>query len=460
MRISGATVLFALVLSGQQSAQFQGSVPTGTPSATPIALTLDGAIQRGLQTNLGLLTRDTTSQTVRAQRTRALSTLLPQVTGTLGETVQQTNLQTIGLTLKFPPIPGFSGIPTIVGPFSYTAAQANVSAKVFDWSARKNLSAARANEESARLSVQDGRDLVVQGVTNVYLQIIADTSRVDSIQAQVNTAQAIYNRAVDQKKAGISPGIDVLRAQVELKIQQQRLLAQQNVFEKDKLALGRAIGLPPGQNFTLTDSVPFAPLGGLTQDEALRSALAQRSDFQSARKLVEGAKEAVKAAQAQWYPTVDLNGYYGDAGTTLNNSHGVFTLTGAVNFNIFNGGRIRSDEEQAKATLKQRSDELADLGGQIDFQVRAAFLDIRTAADQVAVAQDSLELANQTLVQARDPFAAGVADTIEVVQAQESVATANDSLISALFSHNAAKAGLARALGLAEQGIKRFIPVK
>jgi outer membrane protein TolC len=168
----------------------------------------------------------------------------------------------------------------------------------------------------------------------------------------------------------------------------------------------------------------------------------------------------LKAARAEWYPTVDLNGFYGDAGTTLNNSHGVFTLTGAVNFNIFNGGRIRADEEQARAALKQRSDELRDLGGQIDFQIRAAFLDIKTAADQVAVAHDNLELANQTLVQAQDRFKAGLADTIEVVQAQESVATANDTVISALFAHNVAKAELARALGLAEQGIKRFIEVK
>ena len=460
MRPAGLAVLCICSLFGQQNIEFQGSVPSGELSPTPLALTLYGAIQRGLQTNLGLLTRDTTSRVARAERTRALSALLPQVTGSLAETVEQVNLQTIGFTFKFPPIPGFAGIPQIVGPFSYTEARANVSAKVFDWSAHKNFSAAKANDESARLSTQDARDLVVQAVTNAYLQIIADASRVDSIQAQVNTAQAVHERAVDQKKAGTSPGIDVLRALVELKTQQQRLLAQRNQFDKDKLSLARVIGLPAGQNFDLADSVPFAPLAGLSQQEALGMALAQRPDYQSAKKLVESAKESVKAAQAEWYPTLDVNGYYGAAGETLNNSHGVFSLTGGVNFNIFNGGRIRSDEEQAKANLKQRSDELADLGGQIDFQVRAAFLDIRTAAEQVSVAQENLELANETLVQARDRFTAGVADTIEVVQAQESVAAANDSIISALYSHNVAKVGLARSLGMAEQGIKRFIEVK
>jgi outer membrane protein TolC len=451
-RVCNLAVLFPFLLVGQQSVQFQGSVPSGKASPTPLALKLDDAIARGLQTNLGLLSRDTTSQTARAERIRALSALLPQVTGSVGQTEEQTNLQTLGFSLP--------GIPRMVGPYYYIAAQANVSAKVFDWSARKNLRSARANEEASRLSTEDARDLVVQGVTNAYLQIIADTSRVASIEAQVNTAQAIYNRAVDQKKAGTSPGIDVLRAQVELKTQQQRLLAQQNQFDKDKLLLARAIGLPPGQIYDIADSVPFKPLGALTQDEALRAAQAQRRDYQSAMKLVDAAKEAVRAAEAEWYPTVDLSGFYGDAGITLNNSHGVFTLTGSLNFNIFNGGRIRADVEQAKATLKQRSDELGDLGGQIDFQIRAAFLDIKTAADQVAVANDNLALANQTLEQAQDRFKAGVADTIEVVQAQESVASADDSIISALFAHNVAKAALARSLGGAEQGIKRFIEVK
>jgi len=435
-------------------------VPQGTASATPLALKLDDAIKRGLQANLGLLTRTNSSDTVRAERVRALSVLLPQVTGMAGETVSQINLKTFGFSFSFPPIPGFHGFPTIVGPFNYITAQADVSAKVFDWNARKNYSAAKSNEEASRLSVQDARDLVVQAVVSGYLQIITSASRVAAIQAQVNTAQAIYDRAVDQKQAGTSPAIDVLRAQVELKTQQQRLLAQQNQLDKDKLTLARVIGLAPGQVFDVADSVPFAPLAGISRDDALRMALAQRPDYQSAKKLAQGAEEAVQAARAEWYPTVDLDGFYGDTGPTPGNSHGVFTVTGSLKFNIFNGGRIRSDVEQARATLKQRNDELADLGGEIDFQVRAAFLDIQSAADQVAVAQSNLVLANETLTQARDRFAAGVADTIEVVQAQESVASANDSLISALYAHNIAKTGLARALGLAEQGIQKFIEVK
>jgi outer membrane protein TolC len=85
----------------------------------------------------------------------------------------------------------------------------------------------------------DARDLVVEATATGYLQIIADASRIEAIQSQVETAQALYDRSGDQLKAGTAAAIDVLRAQVELKQQQQRLLAQRNQFEKDKLALGR-----------------------------------------------------------------------------------------------------------------------------------------------------------------------------------------------------------------------------
>jgi len=310
------------------------------------------------------------------------------------------------------------------------------------------------------LSVADARDLVAQATASAYLQIVADASRIEAIKAQVQTSQALYNRAVDQQNAGTAAGIDVLRSQVELKQQQQRLLAQTNQFDKDKLALSRVIGLPPGQEFNLSETAPYAPLTGMTQDQALNAALAQRPDYQSSQARVRAAQESVKAAHGERYPTASVSADYGDVGPTLASSHGTFTFAASAKVNLFDGGRISGDEIQAKAALKQRQDELADLAGEIDYQVRAAFLDLRTAADQLTVARDNLDLANETLAQARDRFGAGVSDNIEVVQAQESVATANDNVIAALYAHNLAKVDLARALGAAEQGIQKLMEVK
>jgi outer membrane protein TolC len=396
------------------------------------------------------------SEATRGQRLQALSALLPQLDARVSETIEQLNLQTIGFNLHIPGV----NIPSIVGPFHYTDARASGRWTLYDGSARKNYRASEENRRAAQLSAMDARDLVVQAAANAYLQIIADASRTEAIQSQVETAQALYDRSADQLKAGTAAAIDVLRAQVELKQQQQRLLAQQNQFEKDKLSLGRVIGLPDGQDFHLAENAPFAPLTSITLEQALENAPKQRPDYQSADARERAAEDAVKAAQAERHPTAGVTADYGDVGTTPNNSHGTFTFNASASINLFDGRRIEGDIVQAKAALKQRQDELADLRAQIAYQVRTAFLDIRTAADQVTVANDNLVLANQALVQARDRFTAGVTDNIEVVQAQESVATANDQQILALFAHNSAKVALARALGGAEQGIQRVLEVK
>ncbi len=181
---------------------------------------------------------------------------MPQVSGGVSETVEQLNLKTIGFTFSIPGV----ALPSIVGPFHYTDVRASASVTVFDYNKWKNYRSSQESQRAAQLSYQDARDLVVQAVANAYLQVIADASRAEAIHAQVLTDQALYDRTVDQKKAGTSPGIDVLRSQVELKQQQQRLLAQENQFAKDKLSLGRIIGLPIGQDFNIAESVPFSPL--------------------------------------------------------------------------------------------------------------------------------------------------------------------------------------------------------
>ena len=442
-------------LLGQQH-QFEGSVPTGTASPVPLSLTLHDAIDRGLRTNFGLLLSGQASEKARAERLRALSALLPQVNGELSENVEQINLRTRGIDFQ---LPGFS-TPTVVGPFHYTDARAYASFSVFDYSLSKSYRAARESERAAQLSFKDARDLVVQSVANAYLLVIAGASRVEALQAQVETDQAIYDRTANQKRAGTTAAIDVLRAQVELQQEQQQLITQENQVAKDKLALGRVIGLPAGQQFTVADKEPYSPLAAMTAEEALRTAYEQRADLQSAKASVRAANASVSAARAERYPNVGVAGDFGDIGNTPSNSNGTFTFQAFAKFPIFDGGRIGADIVQARVALKQRQDELADLSGQIDYQVRAALLDIHSTADQLRVARSNLVLAHQTLTQAQDRFASGVTDTIEVVQAQGSVAVANDNLISALYAHNLSKVELARALGSTEQRIQNYMEVK
>lgn len=439
MRLNLRT-LFALV--------FSFSILTAQ-TAPPLRLSLDDAIQRGLKNNLGVLERETTSRITRAERTRALSALLPTVTGSVSENVQQNNIAVFGFR--------FSGVPKIIGPFGYSDARASAEIKLLDWAARRNAQAAAQNVRASDLSVQDARDLVVQAVANAYLTIIADAARVEASRAEVDTAQALYERARDQHTAGVSPAIDELRAQVELKARQQQLLANENQLAKGKLNLSQAIGLPASQAFELADTAPYAPLEGLTPEESVERAHQSRADYQSATAQLRAAEISREAALAERYPTLSVNGNYGIDGINFAQSHGTFVFAGAAKFNIFDGGRIRADVAQSDAVIQQRKDEIADLERRIEVEVRSALLDLQSAADQVAVSESNLDLASQALTQARDRFAAGVTDNIEVVQAQDALANAQEAVISSRYAHNLSKVSLARAVGMTETNLKQYM---
>jgi outer membrane protein TolC len=451
----GAQTVSTLSSTVEVQGAYQGSVPSVLSPAAPLGLTLTDAMRRGLEYNLGTVGFQNAARQARAQRQQALSELLPNLSSYALLAEQQVDLAAFGFMFQSP-IPGFS-IPTVVGPFHYFDVRAQLTQNVVNLTALRNLRASEQEVKATKFSAQDARDLVVLAVTGGYLSIIAASARIDSARAQVASAQALYQQATDRHNAGVAARIDVTRSQVELQTQQQRLTSQETDYAKRKIQLARVIGLPPGQEFSLSDSLPYAPLTGITLEQALARAYATRADLKAARAQVQAAELAKGAAQAQRYPAVTLEGDYGVIGSSPTSSHGTFAVIGAVHFPIWLGGRIRAEIEEADAALQQRRSEYEDLRARVDADIRQAFLDLTAAASQVGVAQSNRDLAQETLSQSRDRFTAGVADTVEVVQAQEQVAGAEQDYISSLYAHNLAKASLARALGQADQGIQQFL---
>jgi len=443
----------------QPQSPFSGSVPAGTATQSVLPLSLKDAIDRGLKQNLGLLLSGEGIPSARGQWWKQLSELLPNVTTSTSFSVEQINLRTVGFNVQAFSALGIH-INPVAGPFGVFDTRAYVTQSIFNWQAIQQTRSGAQQVKAARYSYKDARELVVFAVASAYLQTIADASRVDTAIAQRETAQALYQQAADQLKAGTTAAIDVLRAHVELQTREQQLISARNDLAKQKIALGRAIGLPTGQGFALTDSATYEAQPKVSLDEALSRAYASRADYQSALAQVRAAALARRAAVAGYYPTLSTAVDYGDIGLNPGNSHGTLGATAALKIPIFQGGRVHGDVLQAEAALRQSQDLLENLRAQIDQDVRNALLDLQSTADRVDVARSSVDLANQTLQQARDRFAAGVTDNIEVVQAQESVASANDSLISSLYAYNVSKVELARATGHAEGGVQEYLKGK
>lgn len=438
----------------QVQGAYQGSTPTGSVTTQPLSLTLLDAVQRGLRYNLGSIGAGEASRLTSAQRLEALAQLLPDVNGTVQETVQQINLAAQGLRINVP-IPNFR-FPAIVGPFNYFDARASFG-ETLSLTGIRNWRSSQQNARSAALSVKDSQELVTLAVTGSYLQILASNARIDTAKAQIDAAQAVYQQAIDRNRSGLNASIDVNRSQVELQTQQQRLISLTNDHEKQKISLARLIGLPLAQTFTLADAIPYRAPAAPNLDELIRDAIANRADVQAAAAQVKAAELTRSAAVAEHLPSLDLTADYGAIGVNPAQSHGTFSVNGAVRFPIFRSGRIRADIEQADAALAKRKAEYEDSKGRVEQDVRNAVLDLNAAADQVKVAESNRRLAANTLQQARDRFRAGVVDTIEVVQAQESVATAEQDYISALFALNLAQVSLARATGKTGEGVARML---
>jgi outer membrane protein TolC len=451
------TSVNTLNTSVQTQGPFSGSA---SGAARPFSgkLSFKEAIERGLRFNLGQVGLEQGVRQARGLSRVARSALLPNLNSSLSETVEQTNLRALGVRFNSP-IPGFN-IPAIVGPFNYFDLRARLAQTVADVTELDNYRSAkesvRANEQSAR----DARDLVVLGVGGAYLQVLAAQARVRTERAQVETAQALFDQASQQRAAGVLALTDLNRAEVQLLTERQRLVSLENDLAKQKINLARLTGLPATDAFEVTDDVPYTPAPAVNEPAALQDAYARRADLRAAEAEVRAARLTHAAARAERLPSLSLSADYGAIGTNPNQAHGTFSVVGTLSVPIWQGGRTEGDIEQADAALAQRNAELEDTRSRVEADVRNAFLDLRAASAQVEVAARNIVVSKQNLDLTRQRFTAGVTDNVEVVQAQESVASAELDYIDSVFAHNVAKLSLARAVGGAEENLGKYLGLR
>jgi outer membrane protein TolC len=444
------------------SVQVQGPY-TGSSSSTAAQpftgqLSLRDAIQRGLNYNLGATQLNRAVRQAQGQSQIARSALLPNVSGYLAESLQQTNLAAEGFRIHIP-IPGFT-FPTLIGPYNNIDLRGNVSQSIVDLTAINNYRSSNELYHAAQFSARDARDAVVLAVCGAYLQVLATTERVKSAHSQLDTATALYNQTLEERQVGLAPQIDVDRSEVEQLTQQQRVISLETELAKEKISLARMTGLPSGGDYDLTDDVPFAAAPALDLDDAIHQALDRRADIKAAQAQMRAAEHALTAARDERLPSLTVNGNYGSIGTNPAQASATFSAAATLNIPIWQGGRTEGDIHEAEASLAQRQAELEDLKGQVESDVRNAYLDLQAATNQVKLAQRNLQVNKETLDLTRQRFDAGVTDNVEVVQAQESLTSAELDNINSVFAHNVAKLSLARSIASAADNLQQFLNLK
>ncbi len=441
-------------LNSSVSVQGNYGGSTNSTAAMPFSgkLGLHEAIQRGLAANLSAVGLASALKQAEGQAIVARSALLPNINGGYKENVLENDLQIMGI--KFP------GVPKVVGPLAYFDLRASVTQSVADLTAINNMKAAKEGIAAQQQQIQDTRDVIVLAVGGAYLQTIAAKARVIAAKSQVETATALYKQIQQSRESGVAAQIDVNRSRVQLAMQQQRLATLQNDLARQKINLARLTGLPPNDNYDITDEVPFAPAPVLAVDDAVKQSMTARFDLKAAETQVRAAERARLAAKDERLPTLAISGDYGVLGPRLNEGATTFTFQASLKVPIWQGGRAAGDLKMADATLEQRRSEVVDLRGRIESEIRNSFLDLEAAASQLELAKSNQALARETLKLAQEKLEVGVGTTVEVTQAGNDVASADLDYITSLFAHNLAKLSLARELGNADKKLDEYLKVQ
>ena len=339
-------------------------------------------------------------------RREARADLRPQVRAGAYALREKVSLAASG----FSGLPGLPPLPEIIGPFNVFDARGYVSQTVFDLHAIRHAQAAALDAKAAGHQQRSTRDDVVFACADLYLEAVAGESRIHAARAQLTTAQALYDLASDRKKSGLVAGIDVLRAQVQLAAQRQRVIVAEDDAAKQKLALARAIGLPLGQAFRLADDMPFAALPQVAPEEALQRAYEARADLQAAQARVRAAEHERRAAVGEGLPSVGVSGDYGAIGSDVGGARPTFTVSVDLRVPIFEGGRVQARVQQADARLQQARASLEDCGGRLLRDPSRSSLE---GTEERVGGDPAFALAEQPR-QAHDRSAAGVAVNIDV----------------------------------------------
>ena len=442
---------------------FFGSVTLAPATDQSIRLSLDDAIARGLQNNLGLKQAEYYERAIHGEQNQALQEFLPTITLTGDTGFYQHNLAAQGfgpgVLAKFGKLfPGQkpAGFSTITRD-TLTEGQLHFSQVLFSGPVIAGWRAAGAATRAAHFSKMSARGEVIQQVASAYLHAIAAASEVENAEALEQADLVQFNNAHAAHQAGTVANLDELRPRVQYQAQQQATIAAQNNYQKDLILLKREIGLDPGQKIVLTDRAPFSELALQTPEEVRAIAYRNRQDYQNLQNQQEELKAVHAAYRSRRFPTLSFSGNYGVQQIGGAGSHGTFAAIGTLSVPIFREAGLRGDIDASQAQVNAINSQLDDLRSKIEQQVRSALLDVHAAEQLVQVARSNVELATRALSDETERVNAGVDNTLPLVTAQAVLANAQNSLVESLYQYNLSKLALARASGVLEQQYRVFL---
>lgn len=411
------------------------------PSAT--VLSLSHAMDLAMQTSLPAAVARVRVDEADANARIARSALMPNVGIAVGQSNQTVNLKAQGIQ--------FPGLPPLIGPFNSFDARIRLTQSVFNAAALRSRDASLAAIDAAQAQERAARQQLAASTALGYVEALRSARTVDAARANVKLARSLLDLARDQRTAGVATGVDVARAESSVAQLEVALAQARTGAEQAQLQLRRVTGLSLATPLALSDPLRYQAERAPPVDAAVAFALQHREEPHALGNVLRQRQLEVSAARAERYPSLDLTADVGASGATpTKDDYATRTIGMRLSVPVFNGGLIDARVDAAASRAREAELQLRDASRQVEEDVRLAVSTLETADEQVRSAEVALELAQRLLRLARDRFASGVADNLEVLDAQTSLVNARYNRVAALGAWNVARINLAGALGRAE----------
>jgi len=290
-------------------------------------------------------------------------------------------------------------------------------------------------------------DLIFR-VVKAYYDALLAREMVQVAEAAVRSARPAEDSARARLQAGVALESDLLSVQVHRAGQEEELLKAATLLRLSQSALCFELGVPLERQFILVQ--PVTPFSADTTDlpTLQNAALQNRPDYGQSLLALQTQELAVKAARSEFLPTVSLFGGWEADDQSFASRAGNNWLAGVnLHFNLFNGradaAKLAESRFQQKRTLAMQE----HLAQAIRLQVQKAFLDLETASQRIAVSQQAVSQAEESVRIIRNRYDAGLATVTDFLRAETALTTAKGNHLRAVFDQRVGAANLDLQVG-------------
>ncbi len=434
----------------------------------PQVLTLEESIEIAEQSNLTLQTAEQNLKTAEAQVRATRAGLLPRITAsgnyTYFKDIQKSVIQAEG-GFGFPmpdremdgPVPPSADnesdlIELEFGAHHNVQGTVSLTQPIFAWgryyygyqTATLNYQAIQRDVDAAynqlRLDVSEAfyGALVAQDFVRVAQQSVS------LVEEQLTIAEASLN-------AGAATNFDVLRAKVQLANAESQLIRAQNGVQTAKDAYKTVLNIPLSENISVKGTlevpenhkIPALNLAALVQQ-----ALENRPEMHRTQFTEHAARKQIDVAKTLSRPDLGFfSNYQISQNERLTEMNRIWSLGVQINIPIFDGFATRAAVQQSESALKQ-----VQLGGTqmkvgVEFEVRAAYLNLRGAEAIIGVQREAVAQALESVRIANLQFQNGIITTVALTDTQLALAQAEVNRLQAYHDYIVGLARLEKAIG-------------